>query len=117
MKLLLKPVHCQLLVLRRDLLRGGSRLTAAVTNLEIPQESLIFYFACNSLESTETLYLKVVGIHHLQREPKLRRSISADTIKNDVAYKEKWEVDSDGEVGTFFNSIADLFQTQMGQFI
>ena len=61
---LLKPVHCKLLVLIRDPLkgRGGGMLPAAVENSYIPQESLIFDFSCRSPENPSTLHLEVVGI-------------------------------------------------------
>ena len=109
LRLLLKPVHCQLLVLRRYLQRGGEggRPPAAVTDSEIPQESLICDFACRSPENIDTLYLKVVVIPSSPKRTIMKKIDLYNYDENYVADQDKWEVDSDGEVGPFFGAIAD----------
>ena len=78
-----------------------------VTNSELPQEFSIFYFDCGSPKNPYTLYLHVVGI---TQSPNITTTNKLDLCnydENDEEDKDKWEVDSDGEVDPFFNAIAD----------
>ena len=85
---------------------GGGRPQAAVANSEISQESSICDFACAPPENTDTLYLKVVGISSSPKRTTTKKIDFCNYDENDVEDQDKWEVDSDGEVGPFFDAIA-----------
>ena len=86
--------------------RGG-RPQAAVADSEIPQETSICDFACRSPENPDTLYLRVVGIPSPPKRTIPKKIDFCNYDKKIVADEDKWEVDSDGEVGPFFDAIAD----------
>ena len=77
-----------------------------VTYSETPQESRICNFSCRSPENTDTLYLKVVGISSSPKRTTTKKIDFCNYDENDVEDQDKWEVDSDGEVGPFFDAIA-----------
>ena len=74
----------------------------AVVNSETPQESSIYNFACLSPENIDTLYMKVVVIPSLPRRTITNNIDFLKYDENYAEYQDKWEVDSDWEVGPFF---------------
>ena len=78
-----------------------------MTNLKLPQESKISYFSRCLSEKPDTLYLNIVGIPSTSKKNKMKKIYLCNYEENDGENKDKWEVDSDGEVGPFFDAIAD----------
>ena len=68
---------------------------------------MICDFACRSPENPGTLYLKVVGIPSSPKRTTTEKINFCNYGKNNVADQDKWEVDSNGAVGPFFDAIAD----------
>ena len=66
----------------------------------------IYYFSSRSAENLDTLYLIVVGIPSFSNITITKKINLGKYDENDSAYQEMWEVDSDGGVGDFLNSIA-----------
>ena len=54
-----------------------------------------------SPENPDTLYPKVVGIPSLAKRNTTKKIYLCNYDEKYMAYRDKWEVDSDGEVGPF----------------
>ena len=79
----------------------------AVTNSEFSQESPVCDFSRRSLRNPENLYLNAVGIPSLTKRTITKNIDLYNYDGNNDEDKDKWEVYSDGEVGTFFDAISD----------
>ena len=78
----------------------------AGTNLELPQDPPILYFAHRLTENLDTLYLDVESIPPSTKRNTTKKIYLWKYDENDEEDKYKWEVDSDAEVGPFLDAIA-----------
>ena len=85
---------------------GGNRSPVVVTDSELPQESPICDFSHRSPENTDNFYLNVVGIPTSPKRTITNKIDFYNYDEYDVKYKEKWEIDCDGDVSPFFGAIA-----------
>ena len=94
-----KPVHCIMLVLRRDIWKGGrGRPPVAVTNSEFPQEFPILDLSCCFPENPDTFYQKIVDIPLFPKRNITKNIYLWKYDENDEEDKDNWEVDYDGDV-------------------
>ena len=77
-----------------------------VINSDLPQESPICDLARRLPENLDIFYLNVVGITPYPSITIMKKIDLCNYNKNDDDDKFKWEVDYDGDVGTFFDAIA-----------
>ena len=73
----------------------------------MPQESLVCNSACRLADNPDTLYLNVVGIPPSPKRTIIKEIAFCNYDENYDIDKDKWEVDSDGEVGPFSSTITD----------
>ena len=85
---------------------GTVQPPVAVINLEFPLKSLICDFAHCSPGNGDTFYLNLVVIPSSPKR-KITKDRLCNYYENYEEDKDKWEVDSNGEVVPFFYAIAD----------
>ena len=86
-----------------------------MTNLELPQESLIWDFARLSPKNLDSLYLNVVGIPSSSERTTKKKIYFWNYDKNYEEDKDTWEVDFDGDFGPFFDAIVDEKEFDYGR--
>ena len=107
MRKLLNLVHCQLLLLRRYLQRGGVyQPSSAVVNSKMPQGSFIYDFFCRLPENPYTLHLKIVGITSFPK-----RNITKK-INFCNCHQMMWQIKTSGGLILMGNLVPYLFPLQ-----
>ena len=82
-----------MLVLKRDMWKGGGRAPLTVTNSELPQKSLICNFSRRSPENSDSLYLNMLVIPKSPKRTITKKIDFCNYYENCHEDKNKWEVD------------------------